>query len=269
MSGGEGGNVPRLVVSGATNTGGGLGGWLTARQIRRADRITPATRAEGERYRRLSARGDRLTRIAPAAPSPAIVPDRAALFKRLGVPPSSLLLVAGARAVRGVGPKDAIVAFDMLRYDARDLRLVVFGAGGGAATLEQFGRALAFDDFRVYFPECDADRAAAVRVALAVLVTDPDGGVDEALEAMAAGKPVVGWETPDLVEVVEDGATGHLVPVGDRAALAANTRVLIDDHALAARMGEAGQARAAERFSAAKMVEQFSRVYAELGERPA
>ena len=65
-------------------------------------------------------------------------------------------------------------------------------------------------------------------------------------------------------EVVEDGATGYLVPVGDRAALAAQARALIDDPATAARLGEAGRDRAAERFSAAKMIEQFARVYAEL-----
>src|SRR5207302_216751 len=81
------------------------------------------------------------------------------------------------------------VAFDMLRYDARDLHLVVSGAGSAATALEQFGRALAFDDFRIHFAPCGPARAAAVRLASAVWVTAPRGGTDEALEAMAAGIP--------------------------------------------------------------------------------
>src|SRR5690349_10471576 len=44
----EWGNVPRLIVSGAASPGGGVGGWLTARQLRRADRVVPATWADGE-----------------------------------------------------------------------------------------------------------------------------------------------------------------------------------------------------------------------------
>src|SRR5262249_31521369 len=109
-----------------------------------------------------------------------------------------------------VGPKDAIVAFDMLRYDAKDLYLVVFGAGAEAPALEQFGRSLAFDDFRIRFAPGDWNRASGVRLAEAVFVTSPSGGVEEALEAMAAGRPVVGWRTPELTEIVDDRATAVL-----------------------------------------------------------
>jgi glycosyltransferase involved in cell wall biosynthesis len=255
---------PRLVVSGAASPGGGLGGWVTARALGRADRVVAETWADGERYRRLGVRAERLTRIAPAAPDPGPDPDPAGVFKPPGVPPGARLLVAGGRAERGVGPRDALVAFDMLRLGTPDLHLAVFGAGADAPALDRFARALAFDDFRVRFAPPGADRAAAVRAASAVLVTVPRGGAGEALEAMAAGVPVVGWATPDLVEVVDDGVTGFLVPAGDRAALAAKARGLLADPAAAARMGAAGRARAADRFPAARAAEQFARLYAEL-----
>ncbi|MBA4062413.1 MAG: hypothetical protein C0501_01655 [Isosphaera sp.] len=262
---GGGGNRPRLVASAAV-PGGGLGGWVAARVLRRADRVVAGTWADGERYRRLGVRAERLTRIAPAAPDPGPPADPAAVFAALGVPPGSRLLVAGAKAGRGVGPRDAVVAFDMLRHDARDIHLAVFGAGPAAPALDRFARALAFDDYRVRFAPPAADRAAAVRAAAAVLVTAPRGGADEALEAMAAGVPVVGWATPDLAEVVDDGVTGYLVPPGDAAALAARGRLLLADPAAAARMGEAGRARAADRFPAARAAEQLARLYLELSE---
>jgi glycosyltransferase involved in cell wall biosynthesis len=260
----EWGNVPRLVVSGAATPGGGVRGWLTGRQLRRADRVVPTTWADGERYRRLRVRTERLTRIGPSAPGPMPEPDRDATLRALGLPPNSRLIVTGGRIERGIGPKDAVVAFDMLRYDAKDLHLVVFGAGSATARLEQFGRGLTFDDFRIHFAAGEQNRPAAVQLATAVWVTRPRSGTGEALEAMAAGKPVVGWQTADLSEVVDDGVTGFLVPVGDRAGLAAKCRLLLDDPALAARMGEAGRTRAAERFAASKMIDQFARLYTEL-----
>jgi glycosyltransferase involved in cell wall biosynthesis len=265
LSRGDTGNTPRLVVSCAAMPGSGVTGWLAARQIRRADRVIPATRAEGDRYRGFGVPGEILTRIAPAAPEPLAVADRDALLLRFGVPPGARIIVASGSPHRGAKLKDAIAAFDMLRYDAPDLHLVIFGAGSAATSLEHFGRALAFDDYRVHFAD-PADRAAAVGLATAVWVADPWGGADEVLEAMAAGKPVVGWNTADLAEVMDDRVTGFLVPPGDRAALATAARILLEEPAKAAALGAAGRARAAERFGIARMVEQFARVYAELGQ---
>jgi glycosyltransferase involved in cell wall biosynthesis len=260
----DGTNTPRFVVSGAATPGGGLRGWLVARQVRRADRAIPSIRVDGERYRRFGVSSDHLTLIGPAAPTFATEPDRDALCGSLGIPPTSIFLVAGGRSDRGIGPRDAIVAFDMLRYDSPNLHLIVFGTGTEAGALERFGRALAFDDFRVRFAMCVPERAAAVQLASVVLITHPCGGVEEALEAMAAGKPVVGWRTPELAEIVDDGVTGFLVPVGDRTALAARTRKLLDEPDVAVRLGEAGQTRTAERFSINRMIEQYARLYSEL-----
>ncbi|MCE9562524.1 MAG: glycosyltransferase family 4 protein [Planctomycetes bacterium] len=275
---GETGNIPRLAVSSAASPTGGLGGWFAARLIRRADRVIPMTWADGERYRRLGVPAERLTRICPAAPELAVETNREATLKLMGMPSDSRFILTDGQLERGSGPKDAVVAFDMLRYEARDLHLAVFGAGVGTSTLEQFGRALAFDDFRIHFPDpsensfraefplTPVSRAVAVRQATVVWVTAPHGGTDEVLEAMAASKPVVAWATPDLTEIIDDGVTGFLVPVGDKAMLAAKARLLIDDPDLAAWMGKGARTRAMERFPIGRMIEQFGRVYTELAE---
>jgi glycosyltransferase involved in cell wall biosynthesis len=246
--------------------------------IRRADRVIPTTWADGERYRRLGVPAERLTRICPAVPEAVAEPNRDETLKSLGIPVGSRFIVTDGQLEHGSGPKDAIVAFDMLRYEANDLHLVVFGARAGTSTLEQFGRALAFDDFRVHFADANQNlfhaepplppvsRATAIRLATAVWVTAPHGGTDEVLEAMMASKPVVAWATPDLTEIIDDGMTGFLVPVGDKAMLAAKARLLIDDPELAAWMGKAARTRAIERFPVGRMIEQFGRVYTELAE---
>jgi glycosyltransferase involved in cell wall biosynthesis len=107
-------------------------------------------------------------------------------------------------------------------------------------------------------------RRGALRSAETAIVTRPHGGVEDALEGMGMGMPVVGWRTADLAEIVEDKATGLLVPPGDHAALAAALRSLLVNSGYARRLGEAGRARAQERYGRARMIEQLGRLYREL-----
>lgn len=76
-----------------------------------------------------------------------------------------------------------------------------------------------------------------------------EGLPKSALEAMAAGKPLVATDIPGCREAVVDGETGFLVPTRDPAALAAALSQLIDDPALRTRMGAAGRARVMTNFS--------------------
>ena len=68
-------------------------------------------------------------------------------------------------------------------------------------------------------------------------------------EAMAHGRPVVASAVGGLLDLVEDGETGLLVPPGDVERLRAALQHLLDDAALRARMGRAGRTRAQERLS--------------------
>jgi glycosyltransferase involved in cell wall biosynthesis len=85
-----------------------------------------------------------------------------------------------------------------------------------------------------------------------------------ALEAMAAGRPVVASAVGGLADAVIDGGTGVLVPPDDAAALAAALRELLTDRALRARLGSAGPARIAGRFSADQMVTTYEQLYEEI-----
>ncbi|MBX9626750.1 MAG: glycosyltransferase [Gemmataceae bacterium] len=259
---------PRLVASAAEPEAGAIG-WLTGRLLRRANRVVAATRAEGDRLHRLGVRSDRLTLIPPGvAPTPP-PPDRAAFLRDLGLPPTArLVMTAGPLPPGGGDLKAAVWAFDLLRYDFRDLYLLVFGSGPGRADLEAFGRALAFDDLRVRVTAPPPDLPAMLGLAEVVWVLRGRGGVGLAAAAMAAGRPVVGWETPDLAEVVEDGVTGRLADRREKARVAAKTYGLLADPGAAAALGTAGRHRAAEHYTTARMAEQYARVYGELETTP-
>jgi glycosyltransferase involved in cell wall biosynthesis len=151
-------------------------------------------------------------------------------------------------------------AFDILHYLFKDLRLVFAGDGSDRPRVEDFARILgAWRD--VHFAGRCSDLTPLLQSALAVWVLGRQGGVGAALEAMAAGRPVVASRIPELAEVVVDGTTGFLVPPGDKAALTRQTRLFLDDSDLARRFGEAGQRRAAESFSLARLVEQCTPLY--------
>ena len=130
------GNYPRLVLSDASKTGGGFRGWLVARRLRRADRVIPSTRADGDRYRRIGVPAEQLTLIAPAAPTVQPNANSNSTYRELQIPPGAPMIVAGGRSEAGFGPRDAIIAFDMLRYDLKQHHLAVLGAGDESSSLE-------------------------------------------------------------------------------------------------------------------------------------
>ncbi len=66
---------------------------------------------------------------------------------------------------------------------------------------------------------------------------------------MAYGRPVVASAVGGLVDAVEDGVTGVLVPSRDVAALRTAIERVLGDVELRARLGEAARAAAVERFS--------------------
>jgi alpha-maltose-1-phosphate synthase len=84
------------------------------------------------------------------------------------------------------------------------------------------------------------------------------------LEAMACGSAVVASAVGGIPEVVADGETGLLVPVGDEAALASAINALIRDPARAAEFGARGRQRAVADFSWDRIAAQTAELYAGL-----
>lgn len=85
-----------------------------------------------------------------------------------------------------------------------------------------------------------------------------------ALEAMAAGVPVVGVRSGALPELIEDGATGLLGAAGDAGELGKNVGALLKSAELRGRFGKAAQRRAAELFSPSRMAGSTAAIYERL-----
>src|SRR5262249_30469746 len=159
---------------------------------------------ERERYQRLGISQTKITQAAPgvALEPPAIIPFPTSVPK-----PGRFILCVGPVEPRK-GFRTAIWAFDILRYLYRDLRLVLVGQGGDLGRLQQFAASIDVSP-NVEFVGPQEDVSGWLHAAEVVWVpTHTTGGTHVALEAMAAGRPVVASRVPNLVEVVADGVSG-------------------------------------------------------------
>ena len=120
--------------------------------------------------------------------------------------------------------------------------------GAAAAAIDRLGL---HDAVRFVSGISDDDLAGLIASAAVACVPSLYEGFSlPAIEAMACGTPLVATTGGALPEVVGDGGeTGLLVPPGDAGALALAIGRVLDDPALAAAIGEAGRARALERFT--------------------
>ena len=84
---------------------------------------------------------------------------------------------------------------------------------------------------------------------------------------MTAGLPVVASQVGGIPELMEDGATGFLIPVGDDIRMAGQILRLAGDTAMRQSMGQAGRRRALSLFSEDGMVANYRRIYRELLEK--
>lgn len=258
-----GGRRPAMVATSADRAEAGLARWLIWFPLRSADRVTARTSAEADRYRALGVRDDQLTVIPPGVSPPSGALDPCRFRRDLDIPDDGRLVIAAGRFDAEAGLRSAVWAFDVAKYAHPDLYLVLVGDGQDRRRVERFARGLGYDDYRVRFAGSRDDLPAVFALAEVVWVTHERGGVQTALEALAAGVPVVAVNTPDLAATVEDGVSARLVPPADRVRLAAVTHELLGSPAEARRLADAGRTRAAE-FPPGRLLERFAALYDDL-----
>lgn len=84
------------------------------------------------------------------------------------------------------------------------------------------------------------------------------------VEAMAAGVPVIATRSEGAREIIDDGQTGRLVPIGDAEGLAKTIEELLSDSEQGERLSERARRAARERFSLDRMVDATEQVYREV-----
>jgi glycosyltransferase involved in cell wall biosynthesis len=198
--------------------------------------------------------------------APAEVPRRVAR-ETLGLPADRFVVALVGRVSDWKGQD--VLARALAEPALADIAAVGVVAGDAAPghaetsrSLDRLAAELGVDErlIRLGFRrDVDVVLGAADAVAVPSVRPEPLGLV--ALEAAAAGRPVVAAGHGGVAEVVRDGQTGRLVPPGDAPALALALRELADDPAAAKRIGQAGRADVAARFRVERMLAELQAAY--------
>ncbi len=194
--------------------------------------------------------------------------DTAAARAALGLD-AHAVVVGCVAALRPEKDHDLLLrAIARLAPHAPALRLVLLGSGAREDELRALAVSLGIAD-RVTFAGFRTDVAALlpaldVKCLTSVQETYPVS----VLEAMAAARPVVMTDPEGVPEIVVDGESGFVVPVGDEDALVERLGRLVADPALRARMGAAAHARAAAEFPATRTLSRYEAVFRRLAGVP-
>ncbi len=170
-----------------------------------------------------------------------------------------VIMVGALRARKGQDV--AVQAWPKVLQDFPNARLLLVGDGPEGEGLRGAARELGIAE-RVIFAGTRNDVSRLIRASsLVVLPSEHEALPTTLIEAAACGRPVVATDVDGIPEVVENGVTGLLVPVGDEAALAREVTALLGDAPRRARMGENARALAEKRFNARGWAERLYEIY--------
>ena len=176
--------------------------------------------------------------------------QRAAQIRQeLEIPPEAPVIGFVGRLTKDKGISELVDAYLELRRRIPELRLLLVGEMEEGDPLPAATRRCLESEqgvLRTGFVEDPADYYHVMDVF--AFPTYREGFGNVALEANAAGKPVVAFRATGAADAVVDGVTGMLVPVGDSGALARALEVVLKDRRLAAEMGSAGRERVLREF---------------------
>lgn len=203
-----------------------------------------------------------------------IDPDATEAFRReLGLAASDVLVALIGRINRFKGHDVLINAAEHLHAaGVRHVRYLVVGSAppGQEHFLERLQCAVARSFIRDHFVvlnfQPDIWRIWDACDIAVVPSVEPEGFGMVAVEAMAAGKPVVATAHGGILDIVVDGETGILVPPGEAVALAQALGILAQNTDLRNRMGKAGAERWRRKFRVQNYVEAFEHVYGRMDE---
>lgn len=172
-----------------------------------------------------------------------------------------ILFMGRLRPVKGV--EYGLRAFAAAHEVNPNLRMVLAGEGDQRPYLESLVSQLEVQD-SVSFIGVRSDVPELLSAADSVLIPSLNEGFPRtAIEAMAAGKPVIATKVGGTPEAISDGETGILVSSMDTASMSAAIVSLASDKDLQTRLGESGRRRAEERYTLNKYVSRLDELYRE------
>lgn len=185
--------------------------------------------------------------------------DKAAAKAILGLPADARVVSFGAERFdnQRKGFKPLLQALERIKENIPALECLVFG-GGNAAEGSSQSLPLRYMGFvgsgylqRIIYSASDVFIIPSLEEAFG----------QTALEAMACGTPVVGFETGGIVDMIEHGKTGYLATCGDANSLAEQITAMLNNDEQRVQMGKNAREKAVDNFNEARQGALYFEVY--------
>jgi len=187
----------------------------------------------------------------------------AALFPRASFStlPKVLVHNSNFRALKRLG--DVVEVFARVQREVPSVLLVI-GDGPERAATEALVAKLGLSDSVSLVGE-QADVAWLLQCSdVFILPSETESFGLAALEALSCGVPVIATSVGGLPELVADGVTGFLHPVGEVGAMARSVVTLFGDDAMRARFSAEARSQVEQRWQRGPMIDQYEAVYRSL-----
>lgn len=187
----------------------------------------------------------------PAEPFPeADAASRGAARRALGLPEDGSVVLS----ISALVPEKGVdLVIDAVAELGDDVRLLVVGDGPERSTLEDRARRRLGERASFTGPITDAGVAYATADVVVLASRGGDSMPATLVEAAFTGIPAVATPVGSIADVVVDGETGILVPIGDRSKLTAALRSLLGDDDARRALGHRARRHALERFEIASV----------------
>lgn len=169
-----------------------------------------------------------------------------------------LLHLSNFRPVKRV--RDVIEIFARVAKETPS-RLLMVGDGPERSAAEWLAFQLKIHDRVLFLGKQDSIHELLPVADLMLMPSELESFGLAALEAMACEVPTIGTAVGGVPELIEDGVTGLLFPVGDVEAMATGAIALLQDPARLQTMAKAGRAVAQETFCASHVIPRYEQFY--------
>jgi L-malate glycosyltransferase len=193
--------------------------------------------------------------------------DREAARARYVAPDEKILIhLSNFRPVKRV--TDVVKIFARIAQQV-PARLLLVGDGPDRSSAEWLAHGFGIQDRVSFLGKQESVNELLPVADLMLMPSELESFGLAALEAMACRVPTIGTRVGGVPELIEDGVTGRLFPVGDTDAMADAAIELLSDARQLDEMGRAGRAFAQARYCASRIIPLYEKYYEEVLTRAA